>query len=203
MENGKNKIGLRVASGFLVAITIIIAVFASGITIPGLENNPILGNEQGRLTVLLKDAPVDLDQLLITISDLEVHKVGTGDGEEKGWMSLLEPGEVIPEFDLLKYQEDVTLELASQEIPDGTYNKIRMSVTQAFAIYKEDSEKIDGPIKVPPGKIDVITNFELEAGGTRIVTIDMEPDWIAINKNNILRPTLKASISEQPIEEGE
>ena len=61
------------AAGVLVGITIIVAVFASGITIPGLENNPSLGSEQGRLTVLLKDAPVAVDELWINMTGLEVH----------------------------------------------------------------------------------------------------------------------------------
>ena len=37
MENGTKKIGLRVAAGFLVAITIILAVFASGIQSPTVK----------------------------------------------------------------------------------------------------------------------------------------------------------------------
>ncbi len=191
------------AAGVLVAITIIVAIFASGVTFPGLENNPILESEQGRLTVLLKDAPVDLERLLITISDLEVHKVGTGDGDEGGWMSLLEDGEVIPEFDLLLYQGDETLELASRNIPDGTYNKIRMYVSAAFAYYTEESERNDDYVNIPSGKIDVITKFELVAGESRIVIIDMEPDWVAISKSNNLRPVLKATISEQNPPEAE
>jgi len=197
MENGSRKVVFRMAAGVLVAITIIVTVFVSGVTFPGLENNPSLGSEQGRLTVLLKDAPVDLDHLMITITALEVHKVGTGDDPEGGWMSLLEAEEVIPEFDLLLYQGDETLELASRNIPDGTYNKIRMYVSGAFADYAEESERDDGFLKVPPGKIDVITNFELKEGGSRIVIIDMEPDWVAISKSNNLRPVLKATISEK------
>ena len=84
----------------------------------------------------------------------------------------------------------------------GKYNKIRMNVSQAIADYK-DPEREDGSVNVPSGKIDVITNFELEEGGTRIVTIDMEPDWVAINESNNLRPTLKAIISEDPAPEVE
>ena len=45
MENDSRKVGLRIAAGFLVAIPIIVAVFASGVTLPSLENNPSLGSE--------------------------------------------------------------------------------------------------------------------------------------------------------------
>jgi len=188
MENGAKKIGLRMAVGVLVAITIIVAVFASGITLPSQEV------KTGRLIVLLKDAPVDLNELLITITDLEVHKVGTGDPEEGEWIYLIEDDEIT--FNLLDYQNEKTLTLASVSIEAGRYNKIRMYVSEAYADYK-DPEREDGSVNVPPGKIDVVTKFELEIGGTRIVTIDMEPDWVAISKSNNLRPTLKAIISEQ------
>jgi hypothetical protein len=193
MENGSRKIGLRIFAGFLVAITIIIAVFASGITLPSQEDRT------GRLTVLLTDAPVDLESLDITISKLEVHKVAVEEGEDEGWVLLADEGD-IPIFDLLLFQEGKVLELASRDIPAGTYNKIRMYVSEAFAYYKPNSGKEDGPVNVPPEKIDVITKFTLEPDGSRSVLIDMEPDWVAMRNYNNLRPVLKATIAEQPPE---
>jgi hypothetical protein len=185
MENGSRTIGLRVAAGFLVAITIIVAVFAAGITLPSQEVRT------GRLTVLLTDAPVDLEKLMITITDLEVHQVDEEDGE---WITLIEDDKIT--FDLLEYQEGKTLNLASVEIAAAKYNKIRLYIFEAEAYYAEDSET-GIPLNVPPDKIDVITKFELEPEGSKVVTIDMEPDWVHI-KNNNLRPVLKATISEEP-----
>lgn len=192
MENGSKKIGLRVAAGFLVAVIIIVAVFASGITLPSLES------KTGRLTVLLIDAPVELDQLNVTVTELEVHKVGDGD-DDGGWISLMKEDEGIT-FNLLYYQDGRTLKLASEDLNVGSYNKIRMYVSEANASYKENPEN-PVPLKVPPGKIDVIVQFKLDEGDNVIVTIDMEPDWVAISKNNNLRPVLKASISQS--EEGQ
>ena len=194
MENEAKKVGIRMAAGVLVAITIIVAVLASGIALPSQVT------KTGRLTVLIKDAPVELDSLMITIGELEAHKVGTEEDTDGEWISLLEPGETIPEFNLLAYQEN-SLTLTSTDIPAGFYNKIRLYVSDAYADYSEDFEREDGPINVPPEKIEVIAKFELEEGGTRIVTIDMEPNWAAISASNNLRPTLKAIVSEQPGEE--
>ena len=172
-------------AGVLVAITIIVAVLASGITLPRL------GSETGRLNVLLTDAPVDLEKLDITIIGVEVHKSGEK-GEVGSWLVLSED---IIKFDLLEYQGGETLELASLDIPSGNYSKVRLFVSEATATYNETQKIVK--LTVPPGKIDVITQFELIEGGTRTVIIDMEPDWIAISNNDSLRPVLKATISEQ------
>ena len=140
MENSSKKVGLRMAAGVLVAITIIVAVFASGITLPASENNPSLGSEQGRLTVLLKDAPVELEELIITITDVEVHRVGSEEGEdpiEGGWMTIVDNTKIT--FNLLDYQGDKTLTLGSVLIDPGTYNKIRMNVSYAEAVYSVES----------------------------------------------------------------
>lgn len=187
MEYNKRNIGFRVAAGFLAAITIIFAVFASGISLPTMKA------ETGQLTVLLTDAPVDVDELWLTITDLELHKVGAEDG---GWIPLIEGDEIT--FDLLEYQEGATLNLASVTIATGTYNKIRMTVTDATAVYIDEEENSEVTLKVPPGHIDVITQFDIENGENVVVLIDMEPDWVAISKSNNLRPVLKANISQQP-----
>ena len=188
MENSSKKVAFRMSAGVLVAITIIVAIFASGVTFPGLENNPSLGSKTGRLTVLLMDAPVQLKELKITINDLEVHRVGEGEGE---WINLIYDDGI--EFNLLEYQNGNTLNLADEEIDVGTYNKIRIYVSEAEAVYSDDKTVT---LRVPPGKIDVITEFELFEGGSKVVLIDMEPDWVAISNSGNLRPVLKATISE-------
>ena len=196
MENEPRKIGLRMAAGVLVAVTIIVAVFASGIPLP--TNNEVTGPytslETGILNVFLIDAPVELNHLNITITDLEVHKAGEN-GEEGKWISLVEEGVEIPEFDLLYYQDGRELHLASEQIETGNYTKIRIQVTNAVANFTDDP---DNPVdlKVPSGKIDVITKFEIGTEGRVDVTIDMEPDLVAISKSGNLRPVLKATIEQ-------
>jgi len=232
MENGSKKVGLRMAAGILVAITIIVAVFASGVTFPSLENNPSLGSEQGRLTVLLMDAPVDVDELWITISSVAVHKVGneevetsveesesTVEDDDKGWITLDLSGvdEEDLTFDLLSYQinddeDDKVLNLADDVIAEGTYNKIRLNVTEAEARYYQYTEggelmtdettgdpKYEAqPLKVPPNRIDVITKFTIDSAYPVVVLIDMQPDWVAISHSGNLRPVMKATVSQLP-----
>ena len=229
MENSSRKVGLRIAAGVLVAITIIVAVFASGVAFPGLENSPSLGSEQGRLTVLLMDAPVDVDELWITVSGVAVHKVGwsevevgveevetNAEDDTEGWITLDLSGvnEADLTFDLLEYQingepDDKVLNLADDIITEGTYNKIRLYVTEAEAWYYEYYEdgnivmNEDAPVvaekqtlKVPPNHIDVITKFTIDADYPVVVLIDMQPDWVAISQSGNLRPVMKATVSQ-------
>lgn len=189
MENGAKKIGLRVAAGFLVAITIILAVFASGIQLPTVKA------KTGTLTVLLTDEPTDLEHLNITISSLSAHNV---DDSEENWIELNFVGDKKSVyFDLLALY-NVTMELASQKIPVGNYTKLRMKIETANAT-KTDGEIIE-PLHVPSGKIDIIIHFEIDSDETTYLLIDMEADWVAISKSDRLRPVFKATIAEPPPE---
>ena len=209
MENGSRKIGLRMAFGILVAITIISAVFVSGIQLPGFQA------ETGRLSIYLKDAPVEVDALWINMTELEVHKA---DGEGK-WIPInitdtFEEGEDYLEFDLLKYQNKTVLELANASVITGAYNKIRLTVTGAEAWYWNETVTVDEvtgypdevnmttqPLRVPPNRIDVIIDFTIDTVNAVIVTIDMQPEWIAISNSGNLRPVMKATVEYNEVEE--
>ena len=223
MENGSRKVGLRMAAGVLVAIIIIVAVFASGVTLPGFENNPGLGSEQGRLNIFLKDAPVEANALWINMTALEIHNASDGKWITINIEDAVElstppegPERDYLEFDLLKYQGTEQLELAEANVYTGTYNKIRLTVTGAEAwfwdkedldlIYNEDgypieegSEEISDdvtirPLRVPPNRIDVIIDFTITPDVEVTVTIDMQPDLIAISNSDNLRPVMKATV---------
>jgi len=195
------------ALGILAAITIIGAVFVSGIQLPGIQA------QTGKLNIYLKDAPVEVDALWINITALEVHKTGDADGKGE-WIQIdisntFEPEQDYLEFDLLKYQDQAVLELAQAEAYTGTYNKIRVTVTGAETwSWDEEDEELEvyddlypvneedftiSPLRVPPNRIDVIIDFYIEAEGEVTVTIDMQPDWIAIHNGN-LRPVMKATV---------
>ena len=154
MAFGKRKLGLPIAAGLLAAITIIVFVFASGVPLPSMENNPSVGDNQGSLTVLLMDAPVEVDELWINVTGVEVHKVmeeaeveeeGEEENDADSWVSIdlsgAEPHEIV--FDLLKYRIDnegensLLLNLASGYTAEGDYNKIRITVYNATAKYYE------------------------------------------------------------------
>ena len=78
MEVKSKTVGLRLVAGVAIAAVIIAAVFASGVQLPTNTENLNQGthSDMGRLTVLLKDAPAEVDELWIIITDLAVHRVG-------------------------------------------------------------------------------------------------------------------------------
>ena len=98
------------------------------------------------------DAPVEVDELWINVTAVDVHKVmeevdveeeGEGENDADSWISIdlsgAEPDELV--FDLLKYRMDaegengLVLSLASGYIDKGDYNKVRISVFNATAKY--------------------------------------------------------------------
>ena len=204
MENSSRTIGLRVIAGVVVAGLIIVAVFASGVELPSTTDVPLFplspASDVGMLSVFLKDAPVEVDELWVTISGLQVHRTNETGGE---WMDLnfTSVAEEL-EFNLLEYQNDKLLPLADVEIATGNYTKIRMQVIKAEAwYYNETAENpedqiIKDTLKVPSGKIDVITKFSLNASESVVVVIDMQPDFVSISRSGNLKPVLKATVTQ-------
>ena len=184
MENGTKKLGIRVAAGFIVGITIIFAVLASGVQLPTVKA------EKGTLVVLLTDAPVELKHLNITISNISVQNI---DSEEETWVDIPFVDGVTEWYTDLLALQNVTEELSVTQIPDGNYTKVRMTVTTANATYTDGTTT---DLRVPPGHLDIIIAFRIEAGKTTHLLIDMQADWVAISKSGNLRPIFKASVTE-------
>jgi hypothetical protein len=192
MNNEERKIGIYALSGILMASLIIGGIFVSGIQFPSFSMDTFLTAEVhiGTLIVLLKDAPVDLRHLNLTIDNLAVHNV-----ENETWIDIpFANGTEEVYFDLLAL-ENVTMTLSIADIPTGNYTKIRMKVKTANATFS-DGDTAD--LTVPPGHVDIIIHFEIKSDATTILLIDMQADWVAISKTNKLRPVFKADVIHQP-----
>ncbi len=186
MAEDKRHAGIYGAAGILVAMLVIAGIVTSGINFPSLRL-PSIVSERGTLVIKLTDAPVDLENLFVNISRLEAHRVG--DGET--WIDLsFVNGTSWVYVDILAL-ENVTMDLSITEISPGNYTKLRMFVTSANATF-EDGDEIE--LTVPSGKIDVIVHFEIKAGETTKLLVDMQADWVAISHSRRLRPVLKATI---------
>jgi hypothetical protein len=195
MEVSKRKIGIYSATGILAAAIIIASIFVSGLQIPlGSENQSQIGSNMGTLTVSIKDAPVDLKELWITINSVYVQSV-----QDDKWVELSLADNQPVNFDLLTLQ-DTSLKLSQDTISTGAYFKIRLDVTSAIATYidKKGESHISEELKVPPGHIDIIYTFQVGENQVTGLLIDMQPDTAAISQSGNFKPVIKMAITPEP-----
>ena len=180
MALNTKKLSLYAIAGIATAIIIIAAISTSGIQLPSNANsqNPIA---LGTLVVAIKDAPVELSKLYVTIDSVEVQN------QDSGWIKLpFSEGKESVNFDLLTLQ-DISQDLSTTLIPEGDYSKIRLHVKDATATYSDDST---ADLNVPSDKIDIIIKFQIKEGETTNVLIDMTA---SISNQGNLKPVFKAT----------
>ncbi len=175
MAASKRKIGIYSIAGIAAAIVIIAAFLASGLQLPG---------QLGTLVVSIKDAPVDLEHLWVTINGLMVQS------PDDSWLELT-LNENPMTFDLLALTDGKSLELSNQALATGEYSKIRMEVETATATI----DGVEQELTVPPGHIDIITKFQIEGGELTALMIDMQPDTTAISNSGNFKPVIKATVT--------
>ena len=186
MLASKRKVGIYAIAGIATAIIVIAAIFASGIQLPTDQN------QKGTIVVSIKDAPVDLKELMLTIDGLYILN-----DNSDSWIELSLGEGQSAEFDLLQLTGDKSLKLSEQDIPVGNYLKIRLDVTSAIATYTDSKggEHSGESLKVPPGHIDIITSFEISGGQVTALMIDMQPDAAAISQSGNFRPIVKMAVT--------
>jgi hypothetical protein len=198
MAVSKRTIGTYSIAGILVAILIIVSFVAAGVQLPindpsGQQNNNPPG--LGTLVVSVKDKPVELSELYLTITGVWIQVLSNdGDSEENndGWTNLKLIEDKPIEFDLLSLREK-SIDLSTMQLSAGEYGKIRIYVSEATAIYPDSTEEI--PLKVPSGRIDVITKVTIEENMQSNLLIDLEPDATAISTSGNFRPIIKATLT--------
>jgi hypothetical protein len=184
MAINTKKISLYTIAGIAAAVIIIAAIFATGIQLPSNKGsqNPVT---LGTLTVSIKDAPVKLSKLVVTVDSIEVQSKN-GD-----WTKLpFTDGTQSVTFDLLTLQ-DISQDLSTTQLPAGIYTQIRLHVKDATATFADGSTAV---LKVPSNKIDLLVKFEIKENATTNVLIDMTADSVAISNSHNLKPVLKATV---------
>jgi len=183
--NSRN-VGMYGAVGVLVAALIIAGIAIAGVTIPSLRLPMSIPNK-GTLILQLTDKPVNVTHINVTLNSVSVQRV---EDDNETWVHLDFVGGVEKfSVDLLEL-ENVTRDLSVEDIPPGSYHKIRIGVEEAKVFYVGGGWE---DVRVPPRRIDVIVHFEIESGEVRIVVIDM---WVAISESGNFRPVLKAEVKD-------
>jgi hypothetical protein len=89
---------------------------------------------------------------------------------------------------------NVTQDAAISQIPPGNYTEIRMHIVSAMAQVNGNAAF---PAIFPPDKIDIIVHFEVKAGQTTGLILDIQVDTVKIAQNpqNNVAPVIKATVT--------
>ena len=139
----------------------------------------------GTLEIQVTDQPADaVSSILVTVENIEVHVSG---GEEKsGWRTVVEGPR---QFDL-KELIGVEEVLGSASLEPGKYQQVRFEVVEAVITVRGMPR--ESP--VPSGKIRIVGGFEISAGATTIVTLDIDAEKSVVfrpGQGPQLRPVVK------------
>ena len=147
------------------------------------ENTDLAG--KGKVNIYLTDAPFPIDlvaKTIVTIDKVEIRKHETDTAEAKFIVLTEEPMEI----DLLTLSNGITEQLASVELEAGSYDLIRMHVTDSKVILKNGSEF---DLKIPSGpssglKIKINPRLEINEGQTTDVLLDFDASKSFVAKGN-------------------
>jgi hypothetical protein len=137
-------------------------VFLYGACSSNEVDDPVSGT-RGTLRVFLTDQPVDLNEVWVTITDIEVHKTGGA------WIQFAGSSDSV---DLLTLEGKQTL-LEAATLEEGKYTGIRFFVSEGHIIDTND-ERCE--LKVPSGKIHIPVNFDIEQGGETSILLDFDAE---------------------------
>ncbi len=115
-------------------------------------------NPEGNFVFMVSDevnAISDFEELNLSISRVSLHLSGD---EEK--IIEFEPG--VQMVDLTHLQGNRAQEIWRGDIPEGEYIKVFIEVSQVSGILLGSDEEVD--IKLPSGKLQLSTPFEVESG---------------------------------------
>jgi hypothetical protein len=211
---------MRFLLGFLVALGIVLFTGCQE-----LENVDNIDLGKGTLVIKITDAPFPYDDIyeaIVVITKVEIRKYSEGEehGEENGEENGDENGdengypyltiwEGEEEFNLLELRGGITAELAQMEIDAGHYDLIRLYVSEARLVVKDEGGNAGETftMKVPSGAqtgikvfmkpplyvatsltTDVVLDFDLE----KSFVVKGNPDTPAGIKGFNFKPVVKA-----------
>jgi hypothetical protein len=170
-----------------------------------LESTP---DGTGQLRLLLSDSPVDnADHVYLGVARVEVRRVTEGGSE---WVVLWR-GE--REFDLLALQNERTAVLADAHLPVGTYDEIRLILSEgagspigAPGFRSPCDIVIDGesyPIKVPGGEqsgLKLKGEIEIARDTLTLLLIDFNVRKSVVRRGRKMEFLLKPNLTMYPVQ---
>jgi len=179
-----------------------IILLALGLTLILSCSSDITGTGNGSLQVYITDAPIDftgVSAVNVTFTGIILYP---GDDEETGDLDLdISPAVLANEgtINLLDYQDGAVILVGSADIPVGTYNRIRLLVSEVTVVQDDDGDpgtpEVVEPVKLSSGRIDIHFGFTLADGEEADVILDFDAaESIHLNETGngkyILRPVV-------------
>jgi len=157
-------------SAFLVSVLFAAAVFMACGGSGGGSSSGGAAPASGSVAVMLTDGPYDgLEELFITVTKVSLLRADNG----REVVVFDDPDG--HEVDILSYQNIDYLLTLNREVPVGTYNKVRLEVSDVRAEGGEcNSDGIE--IKLPSGKIDLNPRgtFQVVEGEALAIRLDID-----------------------------
>jgi len=137
----------------------------------------------GTLRMALKDSPfTDAKALLVTVSQVEVHKSDTPDG---AWITIV--GEKTCDIKRLATAQAA---LGSQPLDSGHYTQVRLVVRRAVIDFENETTgdpcAVPAPpevlpsnqanVTIPSGEVKLIRGFDVPEGETKTMLLDFDGD---------------------------
>ena len=172
------------------------------------EGDP-MGSASGNVSVFLTDAPINLDEVSavnVTIEEMVLFPVCEDPDTDCAGIPLdLVPPEGVDgvTLNLLDYRDGHVILMASAQVPEGDYSKIRMVIATATLLEDTDQDpttpESEEAIFLPSGKVDVVMPFSVTAGEDTEVILDFDAALsVHVNETGnhkyILRPVINASM---------
>jgi hypothetical protein len=157
----------------------------------------------GRLVIKMTDDPFyisGVESATVTITKVEIKKVGDGISDGTPWMVLSEETVTL---DLIDLRNGVTETLLDLEVPAGEYDQVRLYVDEAGLKLKDNDDPYS--VKVPSGsqtgiKIHITPSLEVSDGLTAELLLDMDLSRSFILRGNmrnnngfIFKPIIRAA----------
>jgi len=173
--------------------TIVFTVLTAALLFWGCESSIDSGTEgTGTMLVKLHDAPVDYDEVNISIARVEVNNT---ESEGEGWTTISEPNETYNILDLVNGEFEI---LADAELEVGTYKQIRLILNNDENTVVIDGESHD--LYVPSGVqtgVKLNIDAEIREGIVYTLLLDFDANRSVVKKGATnqynLQPVIRAT----------
>ena len=133
-------------------------------------------NGKGTVNVFITDAPISLSAVEVTLTSVTLFPEDgtTSLGGTSGGMSASTPVVIVshPEtFNLLTLTGGARALLSTDEVPVGSYSRIRLEVADAGLV---DASGTSTSLKIESGKVDVPIHFTISQDQTTGVVLDFD-----------------------------